>query len=136
MSGFSNIALPGSVPTISTGKRTISPESLFGSPEEKAEYERAINNFVGSGSAPEFKVKKVKVETFDLSKAKDVEAYEKLWAELLEKSARMEVVVDSRKDLVHRKDGTSYWLKYVAYVEFGPAERKGNKDNGNDNGGS
>ena len=68
---------------------------------------------------------RVRVETFDLSDPARVEAYERLWKELLEKSGRMEVAVDSRKDLVHRADGTSYWLKYVEYVEFGDASGEG-----------
>jgi hypothetical protein len=29
-----------------------------------------------------------------------------------------QVVVETSKDLVHRPDGTSYWMKYVEYVEF------------------
>ena len=77
-----------------------------------------------------YRVRKVKVEIFDLSDKKDVKAYEKLWAELLEKASRMEVVIDHHKDLVHRPDGTSYWMKYVEYVEFGDgSEDKDKKSN-------
>ena len=78
-------------------------------------YDMVLN---GRPSSANFDVKKVKVEIFDLSDEKQVKRYEKLWKELLEKSARMEVVVESSKNLVQRADGTSYWMKYVEYVEF------------------
>lgn len=126
MSGFSGIALPGSIPTAGGGK-SITPDSIFTSPEEKARYKRLIEQ--GRPGTP-VRVKKVKVEIFDLSDKKDVKAYEKLWAELLEKASRMEVVIDHHKDLVHRPDGTSYWMKYVEYVEFGDgSEDKDKKSN-------
>lgn len=115
MSGFSSIALPGRIPTAGSGRNDITPESLFSSEKERSEYDRILS---GSQSDPNFCVKKVRVEIFDLSDKKQVRKYEKLWKELLEKSARMEVVVDSGKNLVQRKDGTSYWMKYVEYVEF------------------
>ena len=49
-------------------------------------------------------------------------------AELLEKTARNEVIVEAQKDLVRRKDGTSYWMKYVEYVEFGEASKSNDHD--------
>ena len=128
MSGFSSIARPGSVPTHSVGGGRIDPAKLFGSKDEREEYRRALDGFVSSGQQSAIKIKKVKVEIFDLSNDKDVEAYEKLWAELLEKSSKMEVVVDARKDLVHRADGTSDWLKYVEYVEFCGSEDDSGKE--------
>jgi len=128
MSGFSKIASPGSIPTFQAGKGMISPESLFGSKDERAKYQRVLDGALGIAPNTEIKVKKVKVEIFDLSNKEDVAAYEKLWAELLEKSSRMEVIVDARKDLVHRADGTSYWMKYVEYVEFGGVEGSGEPD--------
>lgn len=123
MSLFS-MANPGSIPTYGSGGRVVTPSGLFSSIAERDEYERLIGGSGKRGSVqPEFKVEKVSVRIFDLSDQKQVEEYEKLWAELLEKSARMEVVVESSKDLVHRPDGTSYWMKYVEYVEFGNASK-------------
>lgn len=124
MSGFSGIALPGSITTAGGGK-SITPESIFTSSEEKAKYKRLIEQ--GRPGTP-IRIKKVKVEIFDLSDKKDVKAYEKLWADLLEKASRMEVVIDHHKDLVHRPDGTSYWMKYVEYVEFGDGSEDKDKN--------
>lgn len=104
------------------GRSMITPESLFSSSAEKAAYQRMIDNATGSKSAEAVKIKKVCVRIFDLSDSKQVKAYEKLWSELLEKASRMEVIVDHHKDLVQRKDGTSYWMKYVEYVEFGSSD--------------
>lgn len=118
MSGFSSIALPGSIPS-SGGGKDITPEKLFKNESERAAYRRLLD---GGGRQNTFKVKKVRVKIFDLSDEKQVKKYEKLWAELLEKSGRLEVVVESHKDLVHRADGTSYWMKYVEYVEFADSE--------------
>ena len=98
---------------------SITPESLFGHVSDGAGY-----HGMGGSATPGIKVKKVKVAVFDLSDKKQVRAYEKLWAYLLEKTAKMEVVVDHHKDLVHRPDGTSYWMKYVEYVEFCEEEQK------------
>lgn len=120
MSGLSSIALPGGVPTAGPGRGMVTPESLFGSSEERAAYQRLVES-PGAPKMPGISVRKVKVEIFDLSDRKQVRAYERLWAMLLEKTAKMEVVVESHKDLVHRPDGTSYWMKYVEYVEFGEA---------------
>ena len=106
MSGFSQI------PTHFIGGDGI--DNVFKSAAEKESYDRIIN---GKGR-PELVVKRVKVEIFDLSDAKQVRKYEKLWKTLLDKASRMEVVVDTHKDLVRRPDGTSYWMKYVEYVEF------------------
>lgn len=103
---------PGGVRTFLTGGDEVSPKGILG----------AMQATQPPAQGAGFKVRRVKVETFDLSDPERVRAYESLWAELLEKSGRMEVVVDSRKDLVHRADGTSYWLKYVEYVEFGDAD--------------
>lgn len=118
MSGLSSMALPGRIPVAGPG-RSITPESLFGHVSDGAGYQRA-----GGSTVPGIKVKKVKVAVFDLSDKKQVRAYEKLWACLLEKTAKMEVVVDHHKDLVHRPDGTSYWMKYVEYVEFCEDDQK------------
>lgn len=101
-----SMALPGSVPTFGTDGRSVDPMELL----KKA--------FPGVGSAP-LKIKKVSVKIFDFSDEKQIKEYEKLWAKLLEKKARLEVAVETSKDLVRRADGTSYWLKYVEYVEFG-----------------
>lgn len=66
-------------------------------------------------------IKCVKVHIFNLSDASERSEYEKLWADLLKKMSCGSVVVDSHSDLVKDKDGTSYWMKYVEYVEFEPA---------------
>lgn len=124
MSGFSSIAIPGGIPMSGAGRSMITPESLFSSSAEKAAYQRLIDNATGSKSTEAVKIKKVCVKIFDLSDSKQVKAYEKLWSELLEKASRMEVIVDHHKDLVQRKDGTSYWMKYVEYVEFGASDAK------------
>ena len=130
MSGFSSVAQPGTVPTHVIGGGP-EPLSLFKSEEERLRYHRRMSGGNGLSDMPgaALRAKKVKVEIFDLSDAKQVRRYEKLWADLLEKASRMEVVVDSRKDLVHRPDGTSYWMKYVEYVEFEEAD--GGTNNGN-----
>jgi len=131
MSGFSSIARPGRIPMGTTGGRAITPESLFGSKEEKEEYQRLLNRAATSqGASTPINIKNVKVEIFDLSDKEQVEAYEKLWKELLVKASKMEVIVDSRKDLVNRSDGTSYWLKYVEYVEFGDGSDSSGSDSG------
>lgn len=114
-----SMAMPGSIPAAGGGSG-INPSSLFSTPEEKMAYQQFLAG-AGRSSVRNFKVKKVKVEIFDLSDPARREEYERLWAELLDKSANMEVLVDHRKDLVHRADGTSYWMKYVEYVEFGDA---------------
>jgi hypothetical protein len=119
MSGFSSIAIPGRIPVSGSGRGAITPDSLFGSASEKAAYQRIIDAAAGGKKAESIKVKNVCVRIFDLSNSRQVKEYEKLWAELIEKASRMEVIVDHHKDLVQRKDGTSYWMKYVEYVEFG-----------------
>ena len=120
MSGFSGIALPGKMPT-DGGGRSLNAETLFRSQAEKAAYQRIIN---GGVVGQELKIAKVKVEIFDLSDPKQVRKYEKLWASLLPKVSVGSVVVDHHKDLVKRADGTSYWMKYVEYVEFGTDEKQ------------
>lgn len=116
MASLSSMALPGRIPTAGIGG-IITPDSLFGHGGDGSGCQRLCG-----AAAPGIKVKKVKVEVFDLSDKDQVRAYEKLWAYLLEKTAKMEVVVDHHKDLVRRPDGTSYWMKYVEYVEFGEAD--------------
>lgn len=116
MSVFSSIAVPRTTPSLDGCGGTMI-NGLFTDDKERAKYQNIINQRI-SGVAPDFKINKVKVEIFDLSDKTQVEKYEKLWAELLVKSSKMEAVVESRKDLVHRSDGTSYWMKYVEYVEF------------------
>ena len=112
---------------IRTAGSNITPEELFKSGPDKAEYMKILD---GTAKDPSFKVGKVCVRIFDLSDEKQVKEYEDLWKDLLEKSARMEVVVDSRKDLVHRSDGTSYWMKYVEYVEFSDAKEDAKSSGG------
>lgn len=125
MSGFAGIALPGSVHTVGKGKN-ITPDMLFRTNAEKKKYERILD---AAGSLNTLEIKKVEVRIFDLSDDKQRKDYEKLWAKLLPMVAKGEVVVDHSKDLVHRPDGTSYWMKYVEYVEF---SNKG-QDNGRKN---
>lgn len=112
------MALPGGIPTVMTGRGKVDPMSIISNPVEMAEYKRILD-----GVSQPVKIKKVRVKIFDLSDENQVEEYEKLWAELLEKVAAMEVSVESHKDLVHRADGTSYWMKYVEYVEYGAPEK-------------
>lgn len=104
----------------------VTPAVLFKNEKEKAIYQEILD---GKSSKKDFKVRKVKVEVFDLSDESQRKKYEKLWAELLMKVSRMEAVVESSKDLVKRPDGTSYWMKYVEYVEFGEdtSKAKGEK---------
>ena len=118
MSAFDDAALPGRIPTSGSGSSTITPDELFKNEAEKALYKDIL---YGSRSSPSksFKVRKVKVEIFDLSDSAQRRKYEKLWAELLVKVSKLEAVVEQSKDLVRRPDGTSYWMKYVEYVEFG-----------------
>jgi len=122
MSAFDTAALPGRMPTAGSGADQVSPEHLFRSRHEKSLYEELLKGVPGSSF--DFRVKKVKVEIFDLSDADQRKKYEKLYSELLVKSSKNEVVVETRKDLVHRPDGTSYWMKYVEYVEFGNSSKK------------
>jgi len=121
MSGIASMALPGSVPTYVVGRGRINPKELFSSNEERSEYRRILNGRELDNIAPDVKIKKVCVKIFDLSNEEQVREYERLWSELLEKVARMEVFVESQKDLVKRPDGTSYWMKYVEYVEYADA---------------
>lgn len=118
MSAFDDAALPGRIPTSGSGAGTITPDVLFKNEAEKAMYRNILD---GTRSSPSksFKVRKVKVEIFDLSDSAQRRKYEKLWAELLVKVSKMEAVVEASKDLVRRPDGTSYWMRYVEYVEFG-----------------
>ena len=130
MSGFASVALPGTVPTIGPGRKQVTPESLFKDQSEKKAYQNLIDSVGARPDIANKHVKSVNVRIFDLSDKKQVEEYEKLSKELWDKTSRMEVLVDSRKDLVHRKDGTSYWMKYVEYVEFGDGNeaKKGKED--------
>lgn len=118
MSAFDDAALPGRIPTSGSGSSMITPDVLFKNEAEKALY-RDILDGAGKSTSRAFKVKKVKVEIFDLSDSAQRRKYEKLWAELLVKVSKLEAVVEQSKDLVRRPDGTSYWMKYVEYVEFG-----------------
>lgn len=123
MSGFANIALPGGIPT-SGGGRGITPESLF-KHGERAKYEKLLDSYAKAGGGLD--IKNVSVRIFDLSDKKERKEYEKLWAKLLVKVSKGEAVVDSSKDLVHRTDGTSYWMKYVEYVEFNIVDSRQNR---------
>lgn len=115
MSGFSTTLAGTGAPVPSL------PDPVFESARERDAYQSIVD---GSAKRGGIKIKKVKVEIFDLSDPKQVRKYERLWKELLEKTARMEVAVDSRKDLVRRADGTSFWMKYVEYTEFGEADSR------------
>lgn len=120
MSGFSSMSSGAENAFGRLGSsRMALPDPVFRSEDERRAYQRIID---GSGNRNDLKIKKVKVEIFDMSDHKQVKKYEKLWKELLEKASRMEVAVDARKDLVHRADGTSYWMKYVEYTEFSGAD--------------
>ena len=137
MSGFSDIALPGRIPSVRTdGYLDVTPDSLF---SKARSYERRRGFFPDSTEEGAFSVSKVKVEIFDMSDKAQRRNYERLWRTLLEKVYKGEAVVEASKDLVHRPDGTSYWQKYVEYVVFGPlkkarsskeAEENGQKNNG------
>lgn len=134
MSAFDMAARPGSMPT-SGGGKGITPDILFKSAKERAAYQQIIESAgepMSIRDIKDFKGCKVKVEIFDMSDAKQRKAYEKLWASLLVKAANMDAIVESSKDLVHRSDGTSYWMKYVEYVEF--ANDKSSKNNMNGKG--
>lgn len=132
MSAFSDIALPGRMPVAGSGRGMVTPESLFASQAEKDFYKHLLDRAGATQKTPNFKCVKVKI--FDLSDAKQVASYEKLQLELLNKIARMEAVVDERTDLVHRADGTSYWMKYVEYTEFGDSEEAKDKKSKGRNG--
>ena len=130
---IASMGLPGRIPTAPAGNGAIDPSDLFGSAAEKEKYRKILEGQRSGGNiAPDVKFKKVVVKIFDFSDQKQVEEYERLWLELLEKTARMEVSVESRKDLVHRKDGTSYWMKYVEYVEFGDSKKSENDKDSSD----
>lgn len=129
MSAFDDAAIPGRMPTSGSGSQMVTPELLFKNEAEKAMY-RDILNGAGKSTSRAFKVKKVKVEIFDLSDSKQRSRYEKLWADLLVKVSKLEAVVEHSKDLVRRPDGTSYWMKYVEYVEFGEDNSKSKGENG------
>lgn len=126
MSAFSNIGLPGRMPVDGSGRGMVTPEKLFSGKVEKDFYKRLLDNASNEQYATKFK--RVKVKIFDLSDAKQVADYEKLWLKLLNKIANMEAVVDQRTDLVRRADGTSYWMKYVEYVEFGDPDDGSSND--------
>lgn len=115
MSAFSSIALPGGIPTSGGGRNSITPEALFTSNADIDAYRRIAERARMSGAV---RVKGVHVKVFDLSDGSQVSEYEKLWAMLLEKASIGDVVIDHHNDLVRRPDGTSYWMKYVEYVEF------------------
>lgn len=129
MSAFDSIALPGGIPTAGPGARDVNPDSLFRDKAEKALSMRLKRDVMGDDWTRDLEIQKVKVEIFDLSDPKQRKAYEKLYKELLVKISRNEAAVDMRKDLVSREDGTSYWMKYVEYVEYGTgtAQRKAKK---------
>ena len=131
MSSFAAWAIPGGIPESGSGARTVTPESLFRGSSEKAAYQNLIEKAGTIPDSSRMKASKVKVRIFDLSDAKQVSEYEELAKELWLKASSGEVVVDSRKDLVHRKDGTSYWMKYVEYIEFSEQSDKDKSKEGN-----
>ena len=118
MSGFSKSQPTGRTP----GNLAQCQFGNFLSGKKLAEYQRIIDNR-GNEPRDAFKVKKVKVRVFDLSDQKQVKEYERLWAALLERQSRMEVIIEASRDLVKRPDGTSYWMKYVEYVELDEGRR-------------
>lgn len=89
---------------------------IVSDPVSDGEDRTAVGGFIKGKSS----IRSVKVAIFDLSKDDERSDYEKLWAELLEKMANGLVIVDSHCDLVKHQDGTSYWMKYIEYVEFVP----------------
>lgn len=117
---FAGIALPGGIPTAGSGSKGVTPESLFRDKSERDRYRMILENGQAFGAAAQdMKVKSIKVRTFDLSDREQADEYEELMADLINRSYMAEVIVfDSRKDLVSRGDGTSYWLKYVEYAEM------------------
>lgn len=125
MSAFGKTAA-GSIPTHGS---QISAKDLFSDSGMLAKCRKMISGTsegeVVASMASKVKISKYKVETFDLSDASQREAYEKLWMELFEMVSRGEAFVDARKDLVHRADGTSYWLKYMEYAIFSPTKQEG-----------
>lgn len=137
MSAFTRAA-PGKVPTHGA---SVSSRDLFTDHGMLARCQRLIagtqEGEIFAAMSGKIKVSKYKVEIFDLSDAEQREAYEKLWLELFEMVSRGEAFVDARKDLVHRADGTSYWMKYIEYaiIEPGPTEAKRDaKEKGDANG--
>lgn len=126
MSGFNSVANPGKIPTSGEG-RSISPDDLFFGKKGRSEYQKIIDASPSQSIKTDFNVKKVKVRIFDLSDDRQRKAYEKLWSELLVRSSKMEVIVEASRDLVKRPDGTSYWMKYVEYVELGDESRRNEK---------
>lgn len=131
MSAFDGVALPGKIPTAGSGAKMVSPENLFKDAAQKAMYQMILDGAGRKGGVVSGKIKKVKVEIFDMSNANERKKYEKLWMELLVKAAKNEVLVEHSKDLVKRPDGTSYWMKYVEYVEYesGQPLKKEGEDN-------
>ena len=119
MSGFSSIALPGGIPVCGGGRNDVTPDKLFKNTSEREAYRDLLYHQKSPSLSPEVSVKRVKVEIFDLSDSKQLKRYEKLWASLLKKAELGRVIIEARKDLVNRADGTSYWMKYVEYVEYG-----------------
>lgn len=83
MSAFDGVALPGRIPTAGSGASMVSPESLFKNAQEKAMYQMIMNGAGRKSGILSGKIKKVRVEIFDLSDETQRKKYEKLWEELL-----------------------------------------------------
>lgn len=115
MSGFSALGPKGSGKKCGQAGGMSGVQNLFRNEADRINHQNIID---GRRGRSRIKVKKVKVEIFDMSDPKQVRRYERLWKELLEKASEMKVVIDHSKDLVRRSDGTSYWMKYVEYAEF------------------
>ena len=120
MSAFSSAALPGVIKAHGGGAG-ISPRDLF------SDYSMMSHFGVKAGEPTSLLADAIdgkgvtaraKVEIFDLSSDKERREYEKLWGRLFVMASRGEACVDTRKDLVNRADGTSYWMRYVEYVVF------------------
>jgi len=116
MSSLFSIANPGGGNLKPYGSKEDVNRLFTGVPDELPGGQRksAISKFMDGNAS----IKRVKVEVFDLSDALQRAEYEKLWANLLTMMSNGSVVVDSHSDLVKHPDGTSYWMKYIEYVEF------------------
>lgn len=92
-------------------------DSLFTGPNDdlaQARGRSAVEMFLSGGAS----IQSVKVRIFDLSDDKQRNEYEVLWADLLARMSEGKVVVETHSDLVKHPDGTSYWMKYIEYIEF------------------
>lgn len=116
MSSLFSIANPGGGNLKPYGSKE-KVDSLFTGGDELAHVKygkSAVEMFLSGGAS----ISSVKVRIFDLSDDKQRNEYEVLWADLLVRMSEGKVVVETHSDLVKHPDGTSYWMKYIEYVEF------------------